>query len=423
MATIYTPRRVTDRALITHDLPPKRSGAVEWGNLGLAGKGAVRIVEVKKSTGLWIIAQEHCDGSNAQVKEYVRVIRQANPTWTGWKGQIVPKGTPLVLPPKGKQFQKVPGAGKIIVDQGDSLWRIIERHYKNNRGLTLPPQKIANLVSTVAIINGIADVDHEIEKGWEIYVPDEAVDNACGTCLCTSEVHETDLEDTLGESEIKIQIHPTTGDTRPARHELSKTDKEILGSVVSAQISGDLKLMSDLLRDNSVKVNQVRNAAGEVTHITIRGTNRDLAKKLGFKGTRYRVGSKAYESAMKSYAEETGQMISRTGKMSTIMSSMKGVAKGAGIGAAVAVAIDAGTYIVNGEADKIMTREFAVEAGNDVANSLIASGAGAAASALTVAAMSAAGASVVPGIGTAVGFLVGLGVGLALSHLDVKWIQ
>lgn len=430
-STTYTPNVVSSQTTITHRLIPKRSGKIDWNGIGLAGKGAVRIIQINQATGLWVISQQYYGGTNMEIKERLRVLRQANPGWIHWPKQVVPAGTPLVLPPAAKQLLTVPGAGKIVLDRGGSLSGIIAAYYKKNRGVTLTAAQIVKLVPTVAIANGIFDIDNELEPGWVIYVPDEAVDNACGTVLCTSNAHDTSQSDTLGQLELKFGVKGEDGNLidlgELGYYSAEALFSEILGRSLAGELNQDVRLVKDLLRKNSVKINFVKDASRRITHITIKGSNRELANALGLNGTRYRVGSTAYEAAMKKYATETGQMAARTSIMATSLKALtntgKSLAKGTLIGTGITLAMDAGPYVVNGEADKILTREFAVKAGNNVANNMIASGAGVAASAITVAAMSAAGCSVVPGIGTAVGFVVGFGVAVALSYFDVRWVK
>jgi hypothetical protein len=415
MAQQYPLKRVQKTLNLTHQLVSKRAGDVDSSRICLAGSGEARILPVTRTTGIWEIAQEHYTGTNFVLKERIRIIRQANPGWRTWRDQQVPAGTALVLPPADRDFVKIPGARVVVVDQGDGLSRIIQRHYQKERHLNLSTGQIARLIPTVAILNAIADVDNELEPGWQIYIPDEAVDNACGTLLCRSDKHDTNKPNDLGKFEVKIDIDSQL---------YLQTQNVVVGVAVAERV-GDLAKIADLFENKIIRLLPVKDVMGRITHMKILGTNRDLIEALGIKGNYYRVGSEAYVEAMESYAAETGTLVTRGATLGTGLTAMSGALRSAGEssvwGAGLAISIDAGVMVYNGQSDQIMTKKFGLRAANDATSAVVSAGAGTLASALMVAGMSMTGCSVVPGIGTAVGFVVGLAVGAALAYGGVTW--
>jgi len=379
------------------------------------GYGECKLLPIGATTGLWVLAQKHYGGTNMEIKERLRVLRQANPGWRGWPNQQIPAGTVLLLPPAARQFVAVPGAQKVIVDNGDGLYHIIDRHYRQKRGVKLTPAQIERLIPTVAAINAIFDINNELEPGWEIYVPDEAVDNACGTRLCNSPRHDTPKPDDPGNFSLRIDVNS----------QLYAQLGNIGASTLTAKQVGDLTMIRDLFQKKFMQLTPVKDAAGNITHMRIRGTNRELLRVLGINGTYYRVGTESYAQAMRAYAQNTGTMVMQGASLGTggsaLFGAARNTAKSGAWGAVLTIGLDVGVYVYNGQSDKIMTRDFAMRSANNATNSAIAAGAGTLASALTVATMSAAGASVVPGVGTAVGFVVGLAVGAALSYKGVTW--
>jgi hypothetical protein len=405
--------RVSKVATVKHPVPVLRSGTASA--QPISSYGETKLITIPKTTGLWVLAQQIYGGNNLQIKERIRVLRQANPGWRNWPAQEVPGGTVLLLPPPARQFLNVPGAQKVIVDKGDGIWHILERHYRTKRGIKLSIAQIEKLVPTVAAINAIHDLDNELEPGWELYVPDEAVDNATGTRICKSTKHNTPKPDDPGALGVFIDM----------RKQSFGQKQNLIASTLTALVVKDLKMMSDLLEKKRMELTWVKDKAGNVTKLVIRGTNREALKALGISGTHYRVGSEKFVQAMEAFSKNTGTVITRGAQLSTVKSALpkagQNFAKSGAWGAVFTVAIEVGTYVINGQADKIVTTNFGLRIANNTTNAAIASGAGTLMSAATVAGMGAMGGSVVPGIGTAVGFVVGLGVGAALSAWGPAW--
>lgn len=134
----------------------------------------------------------------------------------------------------------------------------------------------------------------------------------------------------------------------------------------------------------------------------------------------------AYLGAVKEIYETNNQLKDLKAGVATTVNAARQVAKGAGLGALFAPVDTAWEYIDTG--GQLLSTDFAVDAGMDVAKGVVAGAAGAFAKvetqiAVTTAAraigyrvagteIGAAVGSVIPGAGTLVGAIVGLGVGI-----------